>query len=146
MKILNETLIISSSKELEFMNITDRIIKIFEKSKIEHGILNLFSKHTTLAIKINEDEALLRKDFDWFMKTLAPENKQYEHDKIEKRLNCLPDEPKNSKGHLRTLVLETSQFIPINNYKLQLGRFQQIFAIETSGPREREIIIQILGE
>ena len=145
MIILNEIVKIRTTKELEFINITDKIKKFVAKSKVKAGQLVLFSRHTTLAIKINEDEKLLRKDFDWLMKNIAPENLSYEHDKIEKRKNCLADEPKNAKGHLRTMLLETSQTIPIKDGLMQLGRYQEIFVIETSGAREREMVIQIIG-
>lgn len=146
MKIFNEILNLETSRELEIINITDKIISIVKKSKIKNGILNLFSRHTTLAIKINEDEELLMKDFYKLMERIAPENEEYHHDKIKLRKNCLPNEPKNAKGHLRTLLLETSQIIPIKDFRMQLGTYQQIFAIETSGAREREIVVQVIGE
>jgi thiamine phosphate synthase YjbQ (UPF0047 family) len=44
------------------------------------------------------------------------------------------------------MLLESSQVIPILNSNMQLGKYQQIFGIETSGPREREINVQVVGE
>jgi secondary thiamine-phosphate synthase enzyme len=146
MKIKTEIFSIDTAKEFEILNITKKIREIFEKNKIKEGFVNIFSKHTTLAIKINEDEKLLMEDFDWLMKQIAPDEKKYFHDIIELRKNCPPDEPKNAAGHLRCMVLETSQMIPVIDSKLQLGQYQEIFAIETSGPRERKIIVQIVGE
>ena len=146
MKIYTEILKLKTEKELEFINITNKIKEIVKKAGIKEGVLNIFSRHTTLAIKINEDERLLLKDMKWLMKRIAPEIKKYFHDRIKLRKNCLPGEPKNAKGHLRNMVLETSQMITISKYQMQPGNYQQIFAIETSGPREREILTQILGE
>lgn len=145
MKIITKKLDFVTKKEFEIINITKDIKKIFENNHVKEGFLNIFSRHTTLAIKINEDEELLMKDFKEFFNILTPE-RDYHHDKLELRKNCLANEPKNAKGHLRTLVLETSQNIPISSGKLLLGRFQQIFAIETSGGREREIIVQVVGK
>ncbi|MBU4308869.1 MAG: secondary thiamine-phosphate synthase enzyme YjbQ [Nanoarchaeota archaeon] len=145
MKFHTEILKLKTQKELEFINITDKIKKINNNFKIKEGILNIFSKHTTLAIKINEYEPLLLKDMEQFIKKLAPE-KKYFHDNIKLRKNCPENEPANAKGHLRSMLMETFQIIPIVNNKIQLGKYQQIFAVETSGPREREIIIQIFGE
>ncbi len=146
MEFYTEILKLKTQQELEFVNITDDVKEIIKKFRIKKGVINLFSKHTTLAIKINECEELLLKDLNWLMKRIAPERKKYFHDNIQLRKNCPPEEPKNAKGHLRNILLETSQTIPILENKMQLGNYQQIFAIETSGPREREILIQILGE
>lgn len=145
MRFRTEILKLNTKKELEFIDITEKIKIIVKKSKIREGFVTLFSKHTTLMIKINEWEKLLLGDMKWLMKKIAPPWKSYAHDKIKLRKNCLPDEPKNAKGHLRSMMLETSQLIPILKNQMQLGKFQKIFAIETSGPREREIIVQTFG-
>ena len=146
MKIHTEILKLKTRKEIEFINITNKIEQIVDKTKIKEGFVNVFSKHTTLAIKINEDEHLLLKDINWLMKKLVPDKRDYFHDKIHLRKNCPKDEPKNGKGHLKSLLMENSQVIPIQKFKMQLGQYQQIFAIETSDPRERKIIIQVIGE
>ena len=146
MKIHTEILKLKTKKELEFIKITDKVEKILSKVKLKEGFVNIFSRHTTMAIKINEYEPQLLKDIEWFMKNLAPEKRKYFHDNFKLRKNCPPNEPANADGHLRNLILETFQTIPILNYKLQLGKYQQIFIVETSGPIEREIIVQVVGE
>ena len=145
MDIKTEIFNLNTIKEFEIIRITERVKDIFEKNKIREGFINIYSKHTTLAIKINEYEQLLLEDFDGLMKRIAPEEIKYFHDVIALRKNCPPNEPKNAAGHLRCMVLETSQMIPVINYEMQLGSYQEIFAIETSGPRERKIINQIVG-
>jgi len=112
----------------------------------KQGFTNIFSKHTTLSIKINENEPLLIEDITAFMKKVVDEEVNYHHDIISLRTDCPSNEPKNAKGHLRTLILETSQTIPIINNEIELGKYQKIFAIETSGPRQRQILVQIIGE
>ncbi len=146
MKIYTEILKISTKEKLEFISVTDKINEIIKKSNINNGFVNVFSKHTTLAIKINENESLLLKDMNNFLKQIAPDNKEYFHDKIELRKNCPLNELKNADGHLKNLVLETSQIIPIKENQLYLGKWQDIIVIETCGPRKREILIQVIGE
>jgi len=146
MKFYIEILKLKTKKELEFINITNKVKEIVAHHQIKEGFSNIFSKHTTMAIGINEYEPLLLKDMKWFMKRLVPEKRKYFHDKIKLRKNCPQNEPVNAKGHLRSMLIETFQIIPIINNNLQLGKYQQIFAIETSGPRQREIILQVLGE
>ena len=146
MEFFTQTLRLKTEKELEFIDITGKILHIVNKSKIKEGFLNVFSKHTTMAIEINEYEPQLLKDMEWFMKEIVPEKRKYFHDNIKLRKNYPPKEPANAKGHLRSMLMGASQIVPIINYKLQLGRYQKIIAVETSGPRERELIIQIFGE
>ncbi|HPI67028.1 MAG TPA: secondary thiamine-phosphate synthase enzyme YjbQ [bacterium] len=146
MIIVTKVLELKTQKEFEIINITDKINKIVSKSRVKNGFINVFSKHTTLAIEINEYEKLLLKDFSWILKKLVPEKRKYFHDNINLRKNCPSDEPKNAKGHLRSLLMESFQITPVLESKLQLGKYQQFFAVETSGPRKREIIIQIFGE
>jgi secondary thiamine-phosphate synthase enzyme len=146
MRFYTEILRLKTEKELEFLDITEKINQIVDKSKVKEGFINIFSRHTTFGIKINEFEELLIKDMEWLMKRIAPEKKRYFHDIIKLRKNCPSDEPKNARGHLRSMLLETSQSIPIINSKMHLGTYQKIFAVETSGPRDREINVQIMGE
>ena len=145
MKIITKTIEINTKNEFEILNITDKVKEIIKNSKIKEGFVNIFSRHTTLAIKINEDEKLLLKDFENILRKISDLEKEYFHDKIELR-NCPADEPKNARSHIKCLLLETSQIIPLKDNKMLLGTYQNIFAIETSGPRKREIIIQVCGE
>jgi secondary thiamine-phosphate synthase enzyme len=146
MEIKNLILQIESQKEFEIIDITERIRELISDSKIQNGFTNIFSKHTTLSIKINENEPLLIEDITAFMKNIVDEEGNYHHDIISLRTDCPSNEPKNAKGHLRTLILESSQTIPIIDNKLELGKYQKVFAIETSGPRQRQILVQIIGE
>ncbi|MBU1975933.1 MAG: secondary thiamine-phosphate synthase enzyme YjbQ [Nanoarchaeota archaeon] len=146
MRLHTEILKLDTNKELELINITDKIKDIVSCLPIKNGRVNLFSKHTTMSIKINEDEKFLLKDLQWLMTHIAPEDNEYEHDKIHLRPDCPANEPKNAKGHLRSMLMETSQMIPLLSNELQLGKYQSIFAVETSGPRAREIVVQVFGE
>lgn len=146
MKILTEKIEIETEEKFGFISLTEQVKEIVRKSGIVDGFVNVFSKHTTLAIKINEYEELLLQDIKNFLEEQVPKQKEYLHDKLELRKNCLPNEPKNAEGHLRCLLLETSQTIPLIAGNMQLGKYQDIFAIETSGPRRRELIVQIIGE
>ena len=53
----------------------------------------------------------------------------------------------NGHSHVRASLLGPSLSIPFTNKKLILGTWQQIIFIELDvKPRNRELIIQILGE
>lgn len=146
MKVYSEILKLKTKGALEFIDITDKIKRVLSKYKILDGFVNIFSRHTTMAIKINENEELLMKDFDSFMEKLAPRDGKYLHDDMGLRKNCPEDEPRNANGHLKCMVLETSQNIPIINNKIMLGKWQRIFAVETCSARDREIVVQVCGD
>ena len=146
MKILNKSLFLNTKKEFEIISITSLVNEFVKEAGITFGSIQVFSRHTTLSIKINENEKLLLNDFTKFMEETVDTNKEYEHDNIALRLDCPQDEPKNASGHLKCFLLENSQTIPIIENEMQLGRYQDLLAIETSGPRNREIVLQIIGE
>ncbi|MFH1174494.1 MAG: secondary thiamine-phosphate synthase enzyme YjbQ [archaeon] len=128
---------IDTAEELQFLDITQQVQAALP---IADGAVLVYSLHTTLCIIINEYEELLLKDMRAFLQRLSPAG-QYEHDKIHLR-NCPPDEPENAKSHLQCMLMPVSQIIPVVKGKLQLGTYQRIIAVETSGPRKRTIVVQ----
>ena len=145
MDLYKRNLPLKTKKELEIIDITDRIKKIVAQSRIKEGEVMVHSTHTTLGIKINEYEPQLIKDYVDFLRTIVPDNKYYRHDDFSKRKNIPPNEPKNAHSHLRTLLTQASENIPLSNYKMELGRYQSILAVETSGPRKRKLKICVSG-
>ena len=121
-----------------FTDITDDI-KIPEGAKFAH----IQSKHTTAAVRVMENETALKYDMERFLKTIIPENGYYAHDIVEMR-NVPPDERKNGFSHLRFLFFNTSEFIPIEDGKLSLGKWQRVFLVELDPFREREIQITFI--
>jgi secondary thiamine-phosphate synthase enzyme len=142
---MTQTLTFETGSSLEFIDITKKVRDIVKKSKTRHGIATVYTKHTTTAIRINENEKLLLSDLRNFLDSIAPRLKLYNHDDIDKRQNTPEDEPCNAHSHLKSLLLGTSESIPISNGSLQLGKWQSILFIELDGPRKREVIVQVLG-
>jgi secondary thiamine-phosphate synthase enzyme len=106
------------------------------ESHIKEGIISIFSKHSTTAICINEDEIGLKEDFKTFIEKLVP-NDKYKHDFIDN----------NAKSHLKSFLLSSSQTIPVSNGRLELGTWQSVFFVELDGPRtNRTIVITVVGE
>ena len=57
-----------------------------------------------------------------------------------------PDESPNGHSHLQHLLLGTSETVPIINGEMQFGMYQSIFFIELDHPRNREVMVQVVGE
>jgi secondary thiamine-phosphate synthase enzyme len=129
----------------EFTDITDIINK--EVSSRKQGLCLIYSKHTTATIGILENEKLLRIDMHDFFERLASSNCLYRHDDLEHR-DVPPEERRNGFSHLRAMLLNHQQIIPIVNGKLDLGHWQRVFYIETDLGKENRTfnICLIVGE
>ncbi|NOU16936.1 MAG: YjbQ family protein [Bacteroidales bacterium] len=120
-----------------FHLITEEISKNFSNLP-DKGILNLFIKHTSAAITINENaDYTVRMDFESFLSKLIPENFNYAH---------------NSEGsddmpaHLKASIIGQSISIPITNHKLNLGTWQGIYLCEFRNyGGSRKIVITIIN-
>ena len=136
-----------TTKAPEFVDITDGICRYVKDSEVQNGFAVVYSKHTTAAIRINENEPLLLNDMTEFLERVASRNGHYQHNDFSIRtVNMTADECPNGHAHCQHLLLGTSENIPIVNGQLQLGTWQRVFLIELDMPRPREVLVQILGE
>ena len=131
----------------EFIDITDWEAKCVTQTEIANGFAVVYSKHTTAAIKINENEPLLLDDMASFLEKIFPRNHSYQHNNFEIRtVNMTEDESPNGHAHLQHLLLGTSETVPVMDGLMQLGTYQSIFFIELDHPRPREVMVQVVGE
>ena len=131
----------------EFIDITDWVAQCVAESQISNGFAVVYSKHTTAAIKINENEPLLLKDMAEFLEKISPRESGYQHNNFEIRtVNMNDDESPNGHAHLQHLLLGTSETVPVIDGKMQFGKYQSVFFIELDHPRPREVMVQVVGE
>ena len=152
LSVTNETLKISSSFYLEFIDITEQVEHAIKNSNVLNGIVVVFSKHTTSAIVIQENEPLLLEDFKVVIENIAPSSANYMHNDFETRtVHMHEDELPNGHSHCQHLYLGSSETVPIIDGKMPLGQWQRIFMIELDGDKAsqvefREGVVQILGQ
>lgn len=146
MKIQTYFLVMETEKAPEFIDLTKRIRECVKESGINNGTVTIFSRHTTAAIKINENEPLLLQDMANFLERVAPRNGQYLHNDFTIRtVNMTEDECPNGHAHCQQLFLSTSETIPLVDGSLQMGQWQSVFLIELDRPRSREVLVQVVG-
>jgi secondary thiamine-phosphate synthase enzyme len=105
-----------------FHLITDEILKNIPTFP-ETGILNLFLKHTSAALSINENaDPDVRTDLNSIFNKLFPENEPYYTHTLEGR----DDMP----AHVKTTIVGVSINIPITSGKLNMGIWQGIYLCE----------------
>ena len=129
-----------SPKSRGFHIITHDVLEnIPELKNVKTGILQLFIKHTSASLTINENaDSTVRTDLESHFNMLAPENQSYYQHTFEGS----DDMP----AHLKASLLGSSVSIPITDGKLNLGTWQGIYLCEhrNRGP-ERKLIITIQG-
>lgn len=103
-----------------FHLITQDILDQIDLSKIEAGLVNVFIKHTSASLTINENaDPTVRLDFESHFNTYIPEDAPYyKHD-----YEGSDDMP----AHLKASTLGSSVTIPITNGRLNLGTWQGIY-------------------
>jgi len=120
--------------EIQFIDITDQIQEVVEKSKIHQGMVFVFSPHATGAIILNENDQPLLDDFKDLLERLIPKSGSYRH-------------PINAHSHLRSIFMEPSKAIPVKDGKLALGTWQSIIWVEVdTRPRTRTVMVTVLGD
>jgi secondary thiamine-phosphate synthase enzyme len=129
-----------SPKSRGFHIITDDVLEnIPELKNLKTGILQLFIKHTSASLTINENaDPTVRTDFESHFNMLAPENQSYYQHTFEGS----DDMP----AHLKASLLGSSVSIPITDGKLNLGTWQGIYLCEhRNRGSDRKLIITIQG-
>ena len=145
MPIINKLIEVETDTGINIYNITPEIEKLIASTGINNGQVLVFSRHTTTALAINEDEERLLKDVKVFLRKLAPESEQYLHNDLHLR-DVPEDEPMNAHSHLMAMMLSTSEVVPIVDGKLALGTYQSVLFFELDGPRKRTVFCQLSGK
>jgi len=141
---VRETLSYHTSQRGEFVDVTDDIAAFIRRAGVRNGVVHVQSTHTTAAIRINENEPLLLDDFRRMLDRLAPVG-GYDHDDMARRPGVPEDEPINGHAHCQHLLLSSSESIQVRDGQMALGRWQRVFLIELDSPRDREILLQVVG-
>lgn len=132
-RVFNTSFSFSTKGEIEFVDLTDEVLKAVTKSGIRNGLVHVFAPHATGIVILTENEHDLLVDIkDWLQETI-PANKAYKH-------------PSNAHSHLRSVLLPPDRTLPLVDGRVELGTWQSILFVETDvHPRRRTTIIQVLG-
>ncbi len=138
---------LATTRPCELIDVTDRVAGIVAGLGQWHGTASIFSRHTTAAVRIQEDEPLLLADLQAFLMRLAPPDAAYGHNDFSVRTEHMhPGERPNGHAHCLHLLLGASAAVPVVDGVLQLGAWQRIFFVELDGPRaDRQLQVQLSG-
>lgn len=111
-----------------------------EVSGIKAGMLQVFIKHTSASLTINENaDPSVRTDFESHMNVMVPENAPYYIHTYEG--------PDDMPAHIKASLFGTSVQIPISNGKPNLGIWQGVYLCEhRDNASGRSLVITAFGE
>jgi secondary thiamine-phosphate synthase enzyme len=145
MKIHKERIAFETKSQIEFLNVTEKVQEIIDRSGIREGQVLVFSEHTTMSVAINHHEQMLLQDFMKVLYRTVPVDGQYSHDMFELRRSSDSDGRSNGHSHCKALLLDTSKTIPVERGKMILGDRQSVMAVEFDGARKRDLFVQVMG-
>ena len=139
MSVYSDEINIKTNGEVDIVNITNNIQSIVTESKIKNGICCIFVPGSTGTITTIEYEPGLMKDLPTALEKIAPKDIYYNHHETW--------HDDNGHSHVRASLMGPGISIPIKNGKIIHGTWQQFVFVELdTSPRNRNIIIQIVGE
>ena len=137
MRVLKKSIYISAPDRGVYL-ISSEIEREIEG--ISDGIANIFLKHTSASLAINENyDPAVRSDIESFLRSLIPDC----WDGFKHTLEGCDDMP----AHMKNILIGSSLTIPVMNGKLDMGIWQGIYLLEhRKSSSKREIVITIIGE
>ncbi len=116
------------------------IAQLPELTGVKIGLLNVFIKHTSASLTINENaDPSVRQDFEAYFNRLAPENQPY----YQHRDEGDDDMP----AHLKSSLLGCSLNVPVTDGRLNVGIWQGIYLCEHRNQGgSRTLVLTLQGE
>ncbi|MGY5848061.1 secondary thiamine-phosphate synthase enzyme YjbQ [Salegentibacter sp. HM20] len=121
--------------------ITSEVLKaIPEISEIKLGFLQVFIKHTSASLAINENaDPTVLEDFESHFNEMVPENQPYYKHTMEG--------PDDMPAHIKAALLGSSVQIPVTNGHLNLGTWQGIYLCEhRDNASGRKLVVSVYGQ
>lgn len=119
----------------QMINIDHMARQAVQESGVRTGICHIFVPHTTAGVTINENaDPNVVEDILMEVNKVIPFQDNYSH--LEG----------NAAGHIKSSLVGCSQTVPVEGGQLVLGTWQSIFFCEFDGPRQRKVLVQVIGQ
>jgi len=133
--VYSEEFYVSTKNRFEVVNISSKVEEVVRKSGISNGIALVFLPHATAALIANEYEPRIVSDYIEWVKKNIPPDAPWRHNEIDN----------NAHAHIASAIIESSRIFPVINGRLVRGTWQEIMLLELDGPRNRRVVVQVLG-
>lgn len=137
MRAATDYLTFTTKREREYVNITDEVSDIVQRSGIREGLCLVSAMHITAGVFVNDDEPGFREDLTEMLERLAPSGLDYAHHRTGET---------NGDAHLKNLLIGHQVVLPVTKGALDLGPWEQVFYAEFDGRRRKRVVVKVLGE
>jgi secondary thiamine-phosphate synthase enzyme len=122
------------------IDLSTELARCLGQARIRNGTVTVFVVGSTAGITTTEVEpGLVNHDLAAFFEKIAPAGARYVHEETW--------HDDNGHSHVRATLLGPSITVPLVDGALTLGTWQQVILIDfDTRPRERRVVVQILGD
>ena len=139
MPVRTGNIAIKTRGNTDILDITRELEHLVAESGLRSGTLTVFCPSSTSGVTTVEYEPGAVSDLKGMFEELVPSNREYAH-------NATWGDG-NGHSHLRAALLGASLTIPFLERSLTLGTWQQVIYIDFDiRPRQRELVVQMIGE
>ena len=139
MAIISKSISLSTKGNADMYDITDQITNAVSNSGLASGIAAVFCPSSTSALTTIEFESGAITDLRRLFDEIIPSNHEYAHNERW--------HDGNGHSHVRAALLGPSITIPFVDGQLTLGTWQQVIYVDFDNrPRQRQLIVQLIGE
>jgi len=130
---------ISTKGHGDMHDLTEEVAAAVNSSGIRTGTVNLFHVGSTGALGTIEFEPGLEGDLPAILDKLIPPSRGYGHEQAW--------HDGNGHSHLQATLLGPSLTLAIEDRRLAIGTWQQIFHLECdTRPRQRSVVVTVTGD
>ncbi len=127
---------LASDRKEQLLDISSQLNEAVKASDIDRGVATLYVTHATAAVIINENW-----DPNICVDLLALLDKQipqgvWRHDRVDG----------NGAAHLKAALCGPSESVPVEGGVPVLGTWQSPMIADFDGPKQRRLIITVMGE
>ena len=120
-------------------NLTDEVAGAIRHSALKSGTVIVFCQSSTSALTTIEYESGCVSDLRRLFDVIIPSDHEYAH-------NARWGDG-NGHSHIRAALLGASLTVPFVDGEMTLGTWQQIIHVDfDTRPRQRQVVVQIMGE
>jgi len=151
MSFITKEIHITTKKPFDIVDITEQVQNFLQEIWAKDWLINVFTRHTTAVLKINESEDGLWKDLQIWSDKVVPIEDRYHHNDLPNRdpktMCASKEECLNGHAHIRSMLLGvSSETIPVSAGEMMLGVRQRILLIEMDHARPRIIIFSFMWD
>jgi secondary thiamine-phosphate synthase enzyme len=137
--VVTRTIALATRGHADMLDVTAEVAREVAGSGVTSGIVTIFAPSATSGLTTMEYESGALADLARVFDEIAPEDRDYRHD--------LRWGDGNGHAHVRAALLGPSLTVPLRDGQLLLGTWQRITYVDFDNrPRERELVVQVVGD